>query len=317
METLVQAARRRDEGNPLPMPIKSLADAGVVLYEGTVNIFAASPGCGKSTVALGYMLQAEDVQSLYNCMDTPRRLTVTRAAQALTGQYQAVVEDQLEDPDSSVFEALAKATQMSIFFRSGITSKDIPLQLGAYVETRGRFPQLFVIDNLKNVAYEGEDRGVAEQRLMEELDIIAKRTNMCIIVLTHVQGQYNDGTTPIPLSGVMNQNTKEAHVVLTFTRPDGRLKFAVVKNRTHENDPSGTTRYDLATNFATMQVGEVVGPHASRSPRPVQPPLQRWGDAHRWFVAEHPGYCTSCGMITEVGDELAYTEDGYIGRCCE
>jgi KaiC/GvpD/RAD55 family RecA-like ATPase len=316
VETLVQAARRRDEGNPLPMPIKALADQGVVLYAGTVNIFAASPGCGKSTVALGYMLQANDVKSCYACMDTPRRLTVTRAGQALTGQYQAVVEDQLEEPDSAVYEALAKADQMSCFFRSGVTSRDLAMMLGAYVEMHGAFPQLFVIDNLKNVAYEGDERGVAEQKLMEELDIIAKRTNICIVVLTHVLGAYNDGLTPIPLSGVMNQNTKEAHVVLTFTRPNGELKFAVVKNRTHENDPSGTTRHSLATNFATMQVGETTSPDAARSPRPVQRPIPgSW--SVRWFQSQYEQACSSCGMIVEEGDDLAYTDDGYIGRCCE
>lgn len=314
METLIQAARRRNEGNPLVQPIKALADQGVVFYAGTVNIIAASPGCGKSTVALGYMLQAE-INALYACMDTPRKLTVTRAAQALTGQYKAVVEAQLEEPDSSVYEALAKAKHMSIFFRSGVTSRDVAMMLGAYVEMHGAFPKVFVIDNLKNIAYEGEDRGVAEQKLMEELDIIAKRTDICIIVLTHVQGAYNDGVTPIPLGGVMNQNTKEAHVVITLTRDAlGNLLGAVVKNRTEVNDPSGTTRFPIATNFETMQVGGTTSPDASRSPRPIQPSL---GWEPYWFAAQFESWCGSCGMIIEVGDDLARTDDGYIGRCCE
>lgn len=315
METLVQAARRRDDGNPLVQPIKALADQGVVFFAGTVNIIAASPGCGKSTVALGYMLQSE-INSLYACMDTPRRLTVCRAAQALTGQYQAVVEDQLDDPDSSVFEALAKATHMSIFFRSGVSSKDLALMLGAYVEMHGAFPQVWVIDNLKNVAYEGDERGVAEQKLMEELDIIAKRTNICIIVLTHVLGAYNDGITAIPLSGVMNQNTKEAHVVLTLTRDrDGNLLFCVVKNRTGINDPSGTARHPLAVNFRTMQVGTITSPDAAVAPRPIQRPIpQNW--SVRWFESQYEQSCTKCGMIIEAGEDLAYTDEGYVGRCC-
>lgn len=249
-------------------------------------------------------------------MDTPRRLTVCRAAQALTGQYQRVVEDQLEDPVSSVYEALAKAKHLSIFFRSGVSSKDLALMLGAYVEMHGAFPQVFVIDNLKNVAYEGDERGVAEQKLMEELDIIAKRTNICIIVLTHVLGAYNDGVTPIPLSGVMNQNTKEAHVVLTLTRDrDGNLLFAVAKNRTATMDPSGNARYPLAVDFRTMQVGGTTSPDASRSPRPVQRPIPgSW--QLRWFASQHEQSCAACGMIIEIGDDLAYTDDGYVGRCC-
>lgn len=259
------------------------------------------------------MLQS-GVNSLYACMDTPRRLTVVRAAQALTGQYQAVVEGQLEDPDSSIYEALAKARHMSTFFRTGVSSRDLALMLGAYVELHGSFPQVFVIDNLKNVAYEGDERGVAEQKLMEELDVIAKRTGICIIVLTHVLGAYNDGVTPIPLSGVMNQNTKEAHVVLTLTRDAlGNLLFATVKNRTATNDPSGTTRYPLATNFQTMQVGGTTSADASRSPRPVQPPLRGF---LRWRPAAYEGSCADCGMIIEVGDDIAYTDDGYVGRCC-
>jgi KaiC/GvpD/RAD55 family RecA-like ATPase len=300
----------------LVQPIKALEDQGVVFYAGTVNIIAASPGCGKSTVALGYMLQAE-IDALYACMDTPRKLTVARAAQALTGQYQAVVEDQLEDPDSSVYEALAKASHLSIFFRSGVTSKDLALMLGAYVEMHGKFPDVFVIDNLKNVAYEGDERGVAEQKLMEELDIIAKRTNICVIVLTHVLGAYNDGVTAIPLSGVMNQNTKEAHVVLTLTRDrDGNLLFAVAKNRTGINDPSGVARYPLAVNFRTMQVGGTTSPDAARSPRPVQRPIPgSW--QLRWFQSQFEQSCSACGIIVEEGDDLAYTDDGYIGRCCE
>lgn len=297
MESLLQSARRRDDGEALPTVYKTLADKGVHFYRGSVHVTAAAPGVGKSVFALRHALGMAGVPTLYICMDTPRHITVVRAGQMLTSNFKAVVEAQLEEDQSEIWEQLREADHIGAFFRSGVFVDEITLMIGAFAEIRGEFPHYVIVDNLLNIAYEGDSEVQAQRKIMAELDTIAKEANICIHVLTHVSGQHKDGTTPISQDAVMNKISEFQHTTLTLTRTaeENKLLVACVKNRTGPSEPSGMKRFPLKANFELMDIGDSI--HGSVEYAVNQLPV---------VIATRGGRCPGCEETFDPGEPIVF-----------
>lgn len=308
MESLIQSARRREDGEALPTVFKTLADRGYHFYRGSLYVTAAAPNVGKSPFALCHMLGMPGTPCLYICADTPRHITVVRAAQTLTTSHQDEVEAQLEEDSSEVWKELEKVTHIGAFYRSGITAKEVALMIGAFAEIRGEFPHYVVIDNLINIAYEGDSELQAQREIMHELDTIAKDANICIHILTHVSGEYKRGIIPIPQDGVMNKLSEYQHGTLTMTRSttENEVLFAIVKSRTNTADPSGNTRFALHADFSLMEMSDPqVQPFVPQA-REEQP---------RAFHAKYEGECHECNDFINVGD-LIVVDGGVYHQDC-
>lgn len=306
MESLLQSARRRDEGEALPTVFKTLADRDIHFFRGSVHVIAAAPGVGKSIFALKHAIEAK-VPSLYICADTPRHITAVRAGQMLTSSFKAVVEAQLEEDDSSIWEAYTSADHIGAFYRSGISPDEITLMIGAFAEIKGEFPWLVILDNLTNVSYEGDSESAAQKRIMGELDAIAKEANICFVILVHVSGTYKNGTTPIPQDGVMNKLSEYQHTTLTLTRSmdERELLLACVKNRTGPSDPSGVTRFALRADFDVMSLKDGTGQATATAAAEGRSPSV----SSRAFPARFPGECDECGFDISEGD-MIFLADG-------
>lgn len=315
MESLLQSARRRDEGEAIPTVFKTLADRDTHFFRGSVHVIAAAPGVGKSILALTLAVEAK-VPTLYICADTPRHITAVRAGQMLTSNYKAVVEAQLEEADSSIWEAYSKADHIGAFYRSGIAPDEITLMIGAFAEIRGEFPHIVILDNLVNVSYEGDSESAAQKRIMAELDAIAKEANICFIILVHVSGTYKNGTTPIPQDGVMNKLAEFQHTTLTLTRSafEGELLVACVKNRTGPSDPSGNTRFALRANFDVMKLSDSAS--SSTGPATTITSGDTAGGSTRFFPARYDGECDECGFDIFEGDMIGLPDGRPVHQDC-
>lgn len=308
MELLIQSARRKEDGEALPTVFKTLADKGFHFYRGSVYVTAAAPNVGKSPFALHHMLGMPDTPCLYICADTPRHITVVRTVQMLTTTDQAHAEAELEDDSSEVWEELKKTEHIGAFYRSGITSRDVALMIGAFAEIKGEFPHYVVIDNLVNIAYEGDSEVQAQRQIMSEMDTISKDANICIHILTHVSGTYKNGITPIPQDGVMNKISELQHGTLAITRAETETEIlvAILKNRTGTADPSGLTRFPLHANFALMELGDPTTPTVVAQDRP---------HTAREFPAKYDGYCMGCAGNIYVGDPIVLDGGAWHVEC--
>lgn len=311
MESLLQSARRRDEGEVLPTVFKTLAEKDIHFFRGSVHVVAAAPGVGKSILALTLGIEM-GCPTLYICADTPRHITAIRAGQMLTSNFKAVVEAQLEEAESSIWEAYQKADHIGAFYRSGISPDEITLMIGAFAEIRGEFPHLVILDNLTNVSYEGDSESAAQKRIIAELDAIAKDANICMVVLVHVAGQYKGGLIPIPQDGVMNKLAEFQHTTLTLTRStfEGELLVACVKNRTGPCDPSGITRFGLNVNFDVMRLSDRNLSGASGVDGPTAPAVGTGSDVSPPFVAKFDGICDECGFDVRADFDTIRLVDG-------
>lgn len=308
MELLLQSARRKEDGEALPTVFKTLADKGYHFYRGSVYVTAAAPNVGKSPFALHHMLGMPETPCLYICADTPRHITVVRTVQMQENITQAEAEAKLEEGD---VPHLAEASHIGAFYRSGITAKEVALMIGAFAEIRGQFPHYVVIDNLINIAYEGDSEVVAQRQIMAELDTIAKDANICIHILTHVSGTYKNGITPIPQDGVMNKISELQHGTLALTRGnrENELLVSILKNRTGTADPSGLTRFGLHANFALMEMGDLEQPSVSTSYSPAE------RSASHAFPARYDGWCRECEQPIYVGDTIVLDDGAFHEEC--
>lgn len=256
MLSLTQASRLKgNAGKKLPDVWSSWEQNKISFRRGQLHLIVAAPGVGKSVLTLSYALQAK-VPTLYLSMDTDPFTTCVRAVAAIAKVTLDQAESGLNSGALFAGEALKQANKTLRFaFPASPSTADIFSHIYAYGEAEGQYPELIVIDNLSNLSFETDEFG--EMRtMMADFQTMASRTKAAVVVLHHSTGQYEDGTTTIPQSGVNGKVSKFPSMVLTLNRGgDNQLCVCAVKNRFGPADPSGyKVRALLTTDYSRMQV---------------------------------------------------------------
>lgn len=303
---LSQAANLRgDSGTPLPDVYPTLAQNDIRFYRASTVMVAAGPSTGKSMFALNYALDA-GCKTLYISPDTSKGDTVVRAGQRLTGNLRAVVEAQLnEGPDvyPHLYEKLDSVRNIDFNFRTGIDLDDIRNMIFAYCEKTGEWPELIIIDNLVNLIVD-QSNPAEWQMTTQDLDDIAKETEACVMILTHVAGHKENGTDPIGLSDILYKVTKYAATVLTLTEDAfdrSKMLVACVKNRNGKMNKNGTMRYELRIRRETCHIWDPLNRQA--------PPVDSVNiPSDMMGVGLEP---TSIVQDTPAQPQYAYQQNGY------
>lgn len=258
MPSLRQASRARgDSGQRLPDVFRSFAEAGIHLRRGHVTLVAAAPGVGKSVIGLVHSLRM-GVPTHYLAMDADEHTTCVRVVQhcALIDSKEA--ERQVTEDGKLARDALDAVDWIRFDFPSSPDIEEIVHRVWAFGELHGEWPHFIVVDNLMDVAFDGdENSGI--NGVMEDLSKLARATKAAVLVLHHVTGGYEDGNETIPLSGLRNKVGKKPALVLTINNgaADEQVWVSVVKNRFGRADPAGIRmRVPLRTGYAQMQMYE-------------------------------------------------------------
>lgn len=244
------------------MPWAGAAAQSVYFRRGQLAMLVAAPGVGKSVLTTAYAVQSE-VHGLYGSMDTDGYTTTVRLIAARTGWTLEQAEAAKAAADPRAFAALEGIRNLHFAFPSSPDEKEIGQRLIAYREAQGEYPDLFVVDNLSNVAFDDEEFS-GFRRLMREFQSVASRTGTGILVLHHAVGEYENGDKPIPMGGVSGKLSKFPAMILTAYRSGpGEIAVSVVKNRFGPADPSGIgVRFSLQADMERMQIRD--------NPNPIQ-----------------------------------------------
>lgn len=222
-------------------------------------MIAAGPGTGKSAFIQAWLQRGDDVGRkntvLYFSADSDSMTMYKRAAAIATGYTQDDIEDMIERGESAGLDAHVNEATKHMWwdYKSSPESEDVLREVAAYLEVYGEYPQVIVMDNLKNLfAGDGTEFEALEQNC-EFLHELAKDTNAAVVVLHHVSGLDNEnGVAPIPMSGVRGRVTKTPEVVLTLHRTATHLNVSPVKNRNGKAQASGQWFMQLAADLSRM-----------------------------------------------------------------
>ena len=243
-------------GEAIPHPFKGLTRHEVEFLRGSVSLAAAGPGTGKSLFAANFAMSA-NVPTLYFSADSGPGTQLSRATAIITGDDVREIKAQLSRGQADEhLEAWRNRWWIQFVYEAHPDLARLELEIACYAEVFGVYPALIIIDNITNIDVgavgSAESYTFGLEGMCEYLQEMARDLEAHVLALHHVKGEYADGLSPIPLSGVKGQISRVPAVVLTIHKEiDGMggrvLNVSPVKNREGFEDSSGETysSYDL------------------------------------------------------------------------
>lgn len=243
MRTLGQVlSHQGPAGAVLPDILPTLSSRGIRLRRGQVTMVIAQSNGGKSMFALWYAVTS-GVRCLYVSADTDPHTTLLRAA-AITMQITTdEVEAMIAKDKDKVREELAGLSRIRFAFDPSPTMQDIDLEVAAYEEVFGAFPELIVIDSLYNVMSGSENEWQGMRETVSDMHILARNTEACCVILHHVSENDSKVFYPAPKRAIMGKVSQLPEMILSLAiEPESSiLRVACVKNRHDTHDPTGET----------------------------------------------------------------------------
>lgn len=248
----------QDVGEPLPIVWGSLRAAEAVFRKPQLVLVASAPGGGKSAMALNLAVKSQ-VPTVYFSADSGPGTQIPRTVSIVTGQETQAVREAIENGASVTPILRERAPNLWWEFSASPALDTIEETITAYGYL-GRYPDLTIVDNLVDLDHDGaESEWKAFENSLLFLKELARERNMCIVVLAHLTGEYEDGVTIPPLSGLRGKVSKIPEMILTLYREenplgDESLGVAIVKNRDGRANASGLHTVSLQLDLARMAI---------------------------------------------------------------
>ena len=252
MRSLVSSLRDDlGAGQPLPVVWKDLMQQGVEFRRGMLCLIAAAPGVGKSLLGNTIAIRAH-VPTLYFSADTDAYTTSTRLTAMLTGQTINESERSLD----KMQVRLGDIDWIRWNFNPSVDIAEIVEDVRAFDMQFGSPPDLIIIDNLSNMFSAEANPYLAHRFNMEALNILARESGACVLVLHHLVGEWESGDRPPPQSSIEGKVAKLPGLVLTLWNGKfGDIGVAICKNRFGPADAGGRMRVFLSADKERVRIG--------------------------------------------------------------
>lgn len=256
-------ARNEHSGEPILSPFNSLNADKVFIRKGQVTLVAGGPGTGKSALTQSIVQRGDGHgrrnSVFYFSADSSTWDIYARAAAIATGRTLGSIEDELKQEGPRNVDLIVNDATKHIWcaFDASPSDQYVNDNLMAYAEVHGAYPEVIIMDNLKNLDTGNNDD---EWRALEDgmifLQDVARQTGAAVIALHHVGGNFEDGYSQIPLSGLRGKIGKTPAMVLTLHRGNDTgletLNVSVVKQRTGPANANGSYYYKLLMDLSSM-----------------------------------------------------------------
>lgn len=260
MLSLSQERRRNtDTGSPIYGPFTNLNANELFIRKGQLTLIAAGSGVGKSAIILSWVQRGNGAgltnRVMYISSDTDGNTMQKRSVAIATGWETSYVDQLVRGGMQDQVDSISDSATAHIAFvtDSSPDQQDIKDQVLAYLTVHGVYPEVIIMDNLKNLWSETDDdfKGLEESCVF--LHELARDTGAAVIALHHVVGAYADGDKAIPKSGLLGKIDKTPEVIFTLYRLDNMLYVCPVKNRNGRADPTAKWALPIHADLARMQ----------------------------------------------------------------
>lgn len=258
MQRLSRAVTRGAVGvDPLPAPFPSWANRGIRFYPKNVHMIAGKPGSFKTTVALNAIVNM-GVPTLGFSNDSDDLTVASRLLAMSTGKDTGFTENWINTDPEGAGLALQRFDFLRWNFLPNPELNDIWFETYAYAETHGRWPQVILVDILKNVSVEyGDEWGSLREVMIQSL-VLARETEAAVILVHHA----SDGarTRPVPSrADVMGKVGALPAVMVNVGMDDANdLWAAGVKVRKAKSDPDAKNPFRMTVRPECAQVTDYV-----------------------------------------------------------
>lgn len=240
------------------MPIGMLQEAEVYIRRGQFTIVCAAPGVGKSAIVQYIVHHGEPGgaknKTLYLSADSDEHTMWLRAASMSTGYDMGSIEKMVTDDNILGVEAeVGKQTaHIEFSYHSSPTDSDVQREIEAYGTKYGTYPEVIVMDNIKNLyAGEGGEFEALEGNCVF-LQNLARETGAAVIGLHHATGEYESGDRAIPQGGLRGKLAKTPEVILTLHRTGDRMFISPVKQRSGRANAQGQWNLPILVDMSRM-----------------------------------------------------------------
>lgn len=240
------------------MPVGALQEAEVYIRRGQFTIVCAAPGVGKSAL-VQYIVHHGDGQggrnrTLYLSADSDEHTMWLRGAAMASGYDMGSIEKMAADDNIAGVEAQVgrDTSHIEFSYHTSPTDSDFKREIDAYATKYGAYPEVIVMDNIKNLyAGEGGEFEALEGNCVF-LQTVARETGAAVIGLHHATGEYESGDRPIPQGGLRGKLAKTPEVILTLHRTGERMFISPVKNRNGRANAQGGWNLPVLVDLSRM-----------------------------------------------------------------
>lgn len=259
MRTLARAVRRGlKAGEPLPTPWPIFDEKRVTWRKGGLHMIAGPPGSMKTIFVLNLVdAFGPEVGTVYFSSDSDDATMASRVLAMVLGKTTDDMEEWIKKNPGAASRALLVYAHVKWCFHPSPTVEDMYLELDAYAEIEGVYPDHTVVD----IAMDVDHPGTAEQNywsLFAEFKIMARD---CVTALTvvHHTSESVKGEPCVPRSAIMGKANQLPTLIGTLAPSEGadRLHVSIVKNRFGPQDATGRKYFTLAVDPARCKVQEV------------------------------------------------------------
>lgn len=242
MKRLGRAVRRRDMGGkPMPNVLPGLP----VIRRSEVTMIAGQPGAGKSLLALwlGLAWILQNLRGVYFSADSAELGQASRALAMYSPNLTIrEAEIMLETEDEWALQTMNEMNNLSWSFEDDLSYENIDLEIEAFCEMWGEYPDFIIVDNLTDVEGQAEDEWATQRRALKALTQMARVTDSAVIVLHHTSEDDRMHENPCPpRKAIMGRCSQKPAVILTVADRGVRRPVAKVKDRFGKSDKSGET----------------------------------------------------------------------------
>lgn len=260
MRSLDRVVQRRDAGgDKLPALFPTFEQNGIGLRRGNLHMIAATPGSGKTALAMTIAMRLRPLPVLYIVPDSD--------AQTIAARY---LQQSMKWPLKRAEEALEynptwSATRLQglrhVKWEFGIpTPQDINEMLQAYEEVWGVSPALTIVDNMLDIDVDQGGEMESLRKAARDLKYLAQEYDTAVLALHHTSEAVQGNPHCQPRSALWGKVAQLPALVLTLAyipgTPDqpGTMYLCPVKNRHGWSDPSGAQTVNLTADLSTMRI---------------------------------------------------------------